>query len=476
MKFVATCILALVMTSAMSSALTTSAKKPIHEWSGVKGEKVTGALRASNSNGYAPCDPTVKQYSGYFDIQASTNKHYFFWAFESRGNPYTDPVILWLTGGPGCSSSLAILTENGACHINATSGELYRNPYSWNDAATVIYIDQPAGVGFSYADQAGYDHNETEVAEDMYHFLLAFFHQYPQYSQNKFFVYGESYGGHFAPATAHRVWRGNKDNEGPYIPLTGLSVGNGMVNTKVQMNYYSQLAYDWCITVKGEPCVSHTTYEQMVAAQEPCSQKIDKCVQNNTKANCDAAYQYCLGNLIGPYEATGLNVYDIRIPCEVPGLCYNFTMATRFMNEASVQQALGVPSQTQWNACSYTVNGKFDSDWMHSMADKVPDLLENDIRVLIYGGDMDFICNWLGDKAWTLALDWSMKTQYNAATDTPWYMEFVEAGFYRTVSSNTTNMLFTFLQVHGAGHLVPMDQPARALNMVQHFLADRKFH
>jgi len=50
----------------------------------------------------------------------------------------------------------------------------------------------------------------------------------------------------------------------------------------------------------------------------------------------------------------------------------------------------------------------------------LPDLLSNGIRVLVYAGDVDFICNWLGNKKWTLALDWEHKADFNAAEDAAW--------------------------------------------------------
>ena len=75
----------------------------------------------------------------------------FYWMFESRHEPSTDPVLLWMTGGPGCSSEVALFGENGPCSVNANGTGTIRNPYSWNSRANVIYIDQPAGTGFSYA-------------------------------------------------------------------------------------------------------------------------------------------------------------------------------------------------------------------------------------------------------------------------------------------------------------------------------------
>ena len=425
-------------------------------------------------NGWPACDPNVQQYSGYFDINATTNKHYFYWAFESRGNPLTDPVILWMTGGPGCSSGLALLVENGPCKIDG-NGDLHNNPYSWNSAATIIYIDQPADVGFSYSDQGGLDHNETQVGNDMYAFLQSFYSRFPKFLKNDFFIYGESYGGHFAPATAHRVWQGMQAHEGLYIPLKGLSVGNGLTDPSIQYKYYAELAYNWCKTVKGESCISKAAYEQQVAAIPACIALINQC-QNGTRHDCDIAQEVCGNSQMGPYFSTGLNPYDIRIPCQVPGLCYNLSTSHNFFNRPDVQAALGVAGKNiTWHMCSGLVNQMFSADWMKDINVVVPALLESNIRVLIYAGDMDWICNWIGNKHWTLGLPWSNQTAFVSAADKPWYVEFVEAGFARSVSSSTVNMLFTFVQIHGAGHMVPMDQPHRALTMVQHFLADRPF-
>jgi len=94
------------------------------------------------------CDPTVNTYTGYIDIGV---KHLFFYFFESRNDPSTDDVLLWTNGGPGSSSAIGLLTELGPCNI-VSENETEFNPYSWNSNASIFFIDQPVGVGFSYAD------------------------------------------------------------------------------------------------------------------------------------------------------------------------------------------------------------------------------------------------------------------------------------------------------------------------------------
>lgn len=433
----------------------------------------TGTLSAPSS-GWPGCgNSSVKQYSGYFNISSATNKNYFYWAFESQNQPSTDPIILWLTGGPGCSGSLAIFAENGACKMDQDTGKLYTNPWSWNKMANIIYVDQPAGVGFSFADVDGYDHNEAEVSEDMFHFMRAFYTAFPNFKQNELFVYGESYGGHFAPATAHRIWLGNQRNESQ-MNLKGLSVGNGLTDPSVQYRWYNKLGYNWCKTVKGEPCISEALNSQIEKDIPHCIGLIDDCNKHNE--SCKLADSFCNNNIMGPFLNLGWNPYDItkKCPPNLP-LCYNFSHIHDFLNRKDVQQALGVPP-TNWTMCNFVVNGKFTRDWMHDFDQYVPDLLHSNIRVLIYAGDYDYICNWLGNKAWTLGLEWKGHDEFLHEHDLPWYQNNRPAGIFRTLRGKEVRMLLTFITIHDAGHMVPMDQPERAFEMVRRFLADDPFY
>jgi len=80
-----------------------------------------------------------------------TDGNIFYWLFESRNQPKTDPFILWMTGGPGCSSMMALFEENGPYKVQQNLS-LSLNPYSWNNNATIVYVDQPVGTGLSTVD------------------------------------------------------------------------------------------------------------------------------------------------------------------------------------------------------------------------------------------------------------------------------------------------------------------------------------
>ena len=135
------------------------------------------------------CDPNVQQYAGYFNVSAQ-DKHLFYWFFESRSTPASDPVVLWLTGGPGCSSEVALFGENGPCKVSPDGTNTTLNPFSWNTRANLLFVDQPVGTGFSYGSAR--DHDEVGVADDMYSFLEAFFTAHPDLRSNDFYIFGES--------------------------------------------------------------------------------------------------------------------------------------------------------------------------------------------------------------------------------------------------------------------------------------------
>lgn len=208
----------------------------------------------------------------------------------------------------------------------------------------------------------------------------------------------------------------------------------------------------------------------MEAAAEPCSLSCKACDDVGGVA-CTAAFIACNYAETVPYQLTGMNVYDMRIKCASPPLCYDFSNVEKFLNDADVQEQIG--AQDSWGSCNMLVNTVFKNDFMKSYHEKIPPMLEDGVPVLIYAGDVDYICNWLGNKAWTLKLEWSGSKGFNAAEDEAWDVNGSAAGRMRTYNN------FQFLQVYQAGHMVPMDQPEAADKMITDFVArasEANFH
>ena len=144
------------------------------------------------------------------------------------------PVVIWLQGGPGSSSLFGLFEIHGPISAvfpgNATSGHTTAvlNPNSWNRKANMIYIDNPVGAGFSFADPEGLPSTQSDVADNLYEFLVQFYTLFPNYRGNQFYAFGESYGGKYVPTIGRRIHEMNKVSDFK-INLRGLGIGNGWI-------------------------------------------------------------------------------------------------------------------------------------------------------------------------------------------------------------------------------------------------------
>ena len=162
------------------------------------------------------------------------NLHY--WLIESTNNPSNDPIVLWLNGGPGSSSLIGLLTENGQIVTNDDSltnevdgvPQVFPNPYAWTTMANMLYLESPKGVGFSYCEGATKSsdcvNTDESTAQDAYEFLTNFFNAYPEYKSNKFYITGESYAGIYIPMLIQQI---DADPMGAKMNFVGAAIGNG---------------------------------------------------------------------------------------------------------------------------------------------------------------------------------------------------------------------------------------------------------
>jgi carboxypeptidase C (cathepsin A) len=240
----------------------------------------------------------VQQHYGYITVNATYGANMFYWMFESQSDPKNDPLVLWLTGGPGCSGMLALFFENGPYTVNPDLS-LKDNPYSWNSKANVIWVDNPVGSGYSYVNNPnGYVSNEDEVASELWIFLQQFFKLYPQYKNLPFFITGESYGGHYVPAISNYIQNQNKRNIGIHINLQGLAIGNGWVDPKIQAGSYGPYAY-------ANNLISESDLEN-------AQQDYETCLKDIENGNYDEAFYDCNAVFEDVLEAAGnINFYDL---------------------------------------------------------------------------------------------------------------------------------------------------------------------
>ncbi|CAK8576176.1 unnamed protein product [Lathyrus sativus] len=407
----------------------------------------------ASSNGTSVED--LGHHAGYYSLPRSKSARMFYFFFESRNSAKDAPVVIWLTGGPGCASELALFYENGPFIIN-NDLSLSLNDYGWDKGSNIIFVDQPIGTGFSYSsDENDIPTDGSGVSNDLYAFLQAFFKEHPELVKNEFYITGESYAGHYIPALASRVHKGNKNKEGIIINFKGFAIGNGLTNPEIQYQAYTQFAVDNKLITKEDQANINKLIPNCVAATKNCESKGGE--------GCETALQQCQPIFTNILDIAGnINYYDIRKKCEGE-LCYDFSNLETFLNKKTVRDALGV-GEIEFVSCSSAVYSALVQDWMKNYEKDIPALLEDGIKVLIYVGEFDLICNWLGNSQWVHGMKWSGQKQFGASKTVPFLVDGKNAG-----SLNSYGPL-SFLKVNDAGHMVPMDQPKASLQMLVNWI------
>lgn len=447
------------------------------------------ALRISTARDTSPCDPDVKQYTGYLDV--GQDKHFWFAFFESRSrrtaaDKTKEPIVMWLNGGPGCSSSTGWLMEGvGPCTIDKNGTATKYNKHSWTNKASVFFLDQPVNVGFSYSESGGVN-NTPDSADDVYAFLSLFFAKYSEYADSPFTIAAESYGGRYAPLIASKIYKENKKAESgsgaKRINLDSIMIGNGLTDPAVQFGTVNEYACesDYAIFKKGgKEC------ENLRSKTKTCVNLIEQCYKYNSRLTCTPAGLYCWSGLYGDAQNSGRNLYDTRKACDrAPDkdgqLCYRDELyVEQYMNLPEIKKAYGVPDSVEFQACNMQVNQAFlfNGDGMHNSAAVLPEMVADGVRVLVYAGVWDLMCNWIGNvghAAWGLTLDHVFQEELVAASHEPWLVDGKKAGTVRKAGKGAGN--FTLVAVYGAGHMVPYDQPASAQAMIEAWLANSRIN
>ena len=168
-------------------------------------------------------------YSGY--LKTDVERHELFYTFTpSQSDPDKDPVLLWLNGGPGCSSLKGFISEIGPVIYSNSEHRFILNEYAWNKNASVIFIESPAGVGFTRIANNETYYDDTIQAVSLNIALQYFFTAFEKYQANDFYIAGESYAGTYIPHLVKEIEKYKKENEDAIqINLKGILMGNPYV-------------------------------------------------------------------------------------------------------------------------------------------------------------------------------------------------------------------------------------------------------
>ena len=405
-----------------------------------------------------------------------------FWLFLPHKPSNEESLVMWLNGGPGCSSfDAGVAFENGPVKIpsrpagyccSSTEDPLEYNKYAWTHMAPMLYLEQPAGTGFSDGPEP---HTEKDLAGDMHSFLENFFVIFDDMLAKRLFIFGESYAGMFVPSIARQIYLKNQEDSTVTINLAGIALGNGWMDA--QMQGPTVIDYAW-----WHGMIDTTTRTLLHGEWE-------KCISPGNRMGAPL-HQFTVpdecGIMAAVLQAAGKgllsnrapNTYDVTTWDTYPVLVSDDEQNTfvRFFNNNTVKEALHAPPDVEWRGCIPGAGRRrlmmLDQDRPLSVAPYLAQLMDDaKIRVLVYNGDRDMSTNSAGTELVLNGMkDWSGHGEWQAKTRGLWLDEKQEmAGWAKEFQR------LSFVVVYNSGHLLPYNQPARALQLLERFLSNTSF-
>ncbi|XP_042053586.1 serine carboxypeptidase-like 50 [Salvia splendens] len=392
--------------------------------------------------------------SGYLTVNSTTGSAIFYTYYESQSPPKNTPIsqtpiLIWLQGGPGCSSMIANYFELGPWLVNQQV-KLEPNPNSWNKQFGLLFLDNPIGTGFSIAatsDEIPRDQNS--VANHLYVAITKFISLDKSFKTRPIYITGESYAGKYLPALGYYILKKNAIlSYEKRINLAGIAIGNGLTDPEIQVQ-------DHAITAFHLGLINEMQKAQLEKLQLETVSFIKRrkwSDASDTRADVLAT----LTNMSG--LAT---LYDVRKLAPYPN-----NVVVSFLNDAGVKRALHVPGNITFSKCSTAVAEAMHEDIMKSVRPMVEWLVRR-TRVLLYQGQTDLRDGPTSTAAWVREMRWEGIGGYMGAEREVWRVGGMLAGYVQRWER------FSNVVVLNAGHLVPTDQPLNSQIMMQDWVLEK---
>ncbi|KAL0540124.1 hypothetical protein IC582_024354 [Cucumis melo] len=396
--------------------------------------------------------------SGYLPVNPTTGSAIYFAFYEAQTpiSPISKtPLLIWLQGGPGCSSMVGNFFELGPWRVNFNKQKtepisLIPNPGSWNRIFGLLFLDNPIGTGFSIATTKDeIPKNQYSVSRHLFTAISSFIELNSAFKNRPIYITGESYAGKYVPSIGYYILK--KNPRLPYdkrVNLVGVAIGDGLTDPITQVATHGLNAfYSGLINEKQK--------EEMEVSQVETVELI-KLGKWSEATNARFKVLDLLKNMTG---LATLYDYTRKSP-------YNTDLVDEFLSFKKVKRVLGVNESMVFEGCSDVVGEVLNDDVMKSVRYKVDFLVKNS-KVLLYQGQYDLRDGVVSTEAWLKKLKWEEIENYLGVDRKIWRVGDELAGYVQKWKS-LTNVV-----VLGAGHLLPTDQTLNSQAMIEDWVLEK---
>lgn len=407
--------------------------------------------------GHILADPTAPQAA-----DTDTLAHLYFVLTKARRTADKERVLFWFNGGPGCSSFDGLMMEIGPWRVDGKGGLQFQEG-GWEEYTNVIYIDQPAGTGFSYTSTDKYVHELSEATNQMIVFWNNFYQVFPELLTMDTYIAGESFAGQYIPYFAQAML------DSPLkIPIRGAAIGNGWMDGRHQYPGFLQYGVKHGLLEENSD-----NWKAAKKVTDDCIAELDGKYKDSSPINTDNCEQILFSVLKGrEHVANGTryctNIYDVRLEDTVPACGMNWPPDLKevkpYLGRQDVVAALHAQAKpTAWEECVGRVHTSLVNKYSPSSVTLMPKILSR-IPMMFFAGDQDFICNYVGVENMIRSLEWNGGVGLGTVETQNWSVNNTPAGTW------VTSRNLTYVKIFNASHMVGYDLPHVAHDMILRFM------
>ncbi|KAI0080868.1 alpha/beta-hydrolase [Panus rudis PR-1116 ss-1] len=408
--------------------------------------------------GHLPSDPDATSTNSK-DVSA----HLYFVLVKNRRIADKERILFWFNGGPGCSSFDGLMMEVGPWRVDGKGG-LRVVEGGWEEYTTMVYVDQPPGTGFSYTSSDKFLHELPEASKHFVKFLENFYAVFPEYHSMDTYLGGESYAGQYIPYFADAILDSKLD-----IPLKGAAIGNGWIDAKRQYPSFLEYAVKHGLISEGTD-----DYKRGKEATDKCMETIEKLGDDVEPVHtdlCEGVMQKVIQGHVKKVDGQErcLNMYDVRLDDSFPQCGMNWPpdlkdIYTYLQREDVVRAFHATSASTKWTECRGSIHTAFSARKSNSSITVLPKILERGVPVMIFAGDQDLICNYMGLEAMIQSMRWNGDQGLGTVQTQSWSVNATPAGTW------VTSRNLTYVKIFNASHMPGFDVPHVTHDMILRFM------